>query len=176
MVVINPWRQRLTSVPVLPRPGPSWCCQTPVSPSQHHARCQLGILPMVASCQLRFPKFRPQNHLHAPTEVFFLLAYYTSLHILRRGPHDLTACDFFSYVFLAYVGKEVGRARSWNACSPASSNVAFGASEPSRQRYSDAGTSIPLHRFILWISSEVTLWQHGVLIVAKRFGLCGEGR
>jgi hypothetical protein len=43
---------------------------------------------MVASCQLRFPKFRPRNHLHAPTEVFFLLAYCTSLRILRRGAHD----------------------------------------------------------------------------------------
>ena len=68
---------------------------------------------MVASCQLLLPNCRLQSHLHAPTEVFFLPAYCTSLLIPRRGPHDLNAGDFFSYVFGGYVGKEVGRACSF---------------------------------------------------------------
>src|SRR5580698_7846136 len=56
----------------------------PVSPSQHHARCQLGILSMVASCQLLLPKFQPQNHPHEPTEDSFLVAYCTSARSLRQ--------------------------------------------------------------------------------------------
>lgn len=84
--LINPSRQRLASVPAVPRPAPSWCSQMPASPSQHRARCQLEILPMVASCQLLIPKFRPQNHRYAPTEVFFLVAYCTSAVVYANAP------------------------------------------------------------------------------------------
>jgi hypothetical protein len=56
---------------------------------------------------------------------------------------------------------------SWNACSPASSNFTLGASEPSTQRYRDAGISMLLHRCILWISTQATLWLRGVLIALR---------
>ena len=54
---------------------------------------------MVASCQLRFPKFRPRNHLHAPTEVSFLVAYCTSARSLRQRMYGLdgSICPKFQF-------------------------------------------------------------------------------
>lgn len=84
---INSEKQRLPSVPVLPKLAPVLYFSMRVSPSPHRARCQPEIFPKVASCQLVLPGSRHEI-IHTDQPWFHFLLHTAPLPVVHASVHD----------------------------------------------------------------------------------------